>query len=162
MGGDAHLFRVAEFLEDVVVILASDAFWKADDRLDVRLERTFQQLVDLAVVVVVVADAEHALDVVPDGAPEARRIHVLDRTHRVVRQVVRQPELVIDQVAHVVVQPVDERKRVVVPRIVLQRSKNRHSNIWPTAKNRGRPKWQHTWTRKVGMSEVSPLRAKSW
>jgi len=152
---------VAEFLEDVVVVLASDAFWKADDRLDVRLERTFQQLVHLAVVVVVVADAKHALDVVPDGASKARCIHVLHRAHRVVRQVVRQPELVIDQVAHVVVQPVDERKRVVVPRIVLQRSKIDISTL-AGSQNHRRPKWQHTWTRKVGMSEVSPLRAKSW
>ena len=56
----ANLFRVAELFENGVVVARRDALGEADDRLDVGLERPFQQLVDLAVVVVVVPDAEHA------------------------------------------------------------------------------------------------------
>lgn len=108
-----------QLLEDAVVVGPGDALRVADDHLDVGLERALEHLVHLAVVVVVVPDAEHALDVVPDGGAEARRVHVPLRAHEVVRERVHEPELLVEQVADVVVQPVEQRERVVVPRVVL-------------------------------------------
>ena len=54
------------------------------------------------------ADAEHALDVVPNGRAEAGRVNVLLRAHKIVRQLVHETELVVQQVANVIVQTVDE------------------------------------------------------
>lgn len=60
-----------ELLEDVVVIGSGDSFGKADGRLDVGLQGSFQHLIHLAVVVVIVTDAKHALNVIPNGRAEA-------------------------------------------------------------------------------------------
>lgn len=108
-----------QFFENVVVVGASDALRETDGHFDVGFQRPFQHLIDFAVIVVVVTDAEHALDVIPDGRAEARRVHVPFRAHEVVGQLVHQPEFVVQQVADVVVQPVDEREGVIVPRIIL-------------------------------------------
>ena len=110
---------MVKLFEDVVVVGRSDPLRKADRHLDVRLQGALQHLVHLAVVVIVVPDAHEALDVVPDGRAEPRRVHVLLAAQRVVRQLVHEPELVVQQVAHVAVQPADERVGVVVPRVVL-------------------------------------------
>ena len=53
-----------------VVVLLADALGETRDDLDVVLEWAFQQLVHLAVVVVVVADPKQAVDVVPYGTAE--------------------------------------------------------------------------------------------
>ena len=73
-------------------------------------------------------DAEHALDVIPNGPPESGRVDVFFRAHRVVGEVVGEPEFVVHQVSDVVVEAVDEREGVVVPRIVLhaERGDRRH------------------------------------
>ena len=116
---DGYLLWIAELLENRVVIVTSETIGETDGRFDVGLESALQQLVHLAVVIVVVADTKHALDVIPNGPPEAGRVHVPLGAHRVVRQVVRQPEFLVDQIAHVAVQSVDQRVGVVIPRIVL-------------------------------------------
>ena len=59
-----------------VVVLLADAFREARYDLDVVLQRALQQLVNLAVVVVVVSDPEQTVDVVPYGAAEGRRVDV--------------------------------------------------------------------------------------
>lgn len=122
-----YLLRVPELLEDGVIIVAAETIGKADGSFDVGLEGAFQQLVHLTVVIVIMPDAEHALDVVPDGAPEARCINVLLRAHGVVRQVIGQPEFLVDQVTHVAVQSVDQRVGVVIPRIILHPERRYHA-----------------------------------
>lgn len=116
---------MVQFLENVIVISTSEALGEADGRFNVGLQGTFQHLIDFAVVVIVVPDAEHALNVIPNGCTEARRIDILLRAHKIVCQLVHQTELVVQQVAHVIVQAVDERKGVIVPRVVLH-SKRRN------------------------------------
>jgi hypothetical protein len=101
----AHLFAVLELPENPVVVLFCDAFRITTGALDERLQRPLQEMVDLAVVVVVVADPQQALDVIPDGPAKPRRVHVRATAHRVVRQVLCGLELVVQQIPHVVVQP---------------------------------------------------------
>ena len=69
------------------------------------------------------------MDVVPDGAAEARRVDVGARAHGVVRHVVGGAELFVDQVADVVVEPVDQREGVVVPRVVLDAERGDHGRL---------------------------------
>jgi hypothetical protein len=114
-----NLFAVLELPENPVVVLFRDAFRITTGALDERLQRPLQEMVDLAVVVVVVADPQQALDVIPDGPAKPRRVHVRATAHRVVRQVLCGLELVVQQIPHVVVQPIDQRVSVVVPRVVL-------------------------------------------
>ena len=64
-----------------VVVLASDSFWVAHRRLDVRLQVSFEQLVHFAVVVLVMADAEKGMDVIPDGKTKRRRVDIGVVTH---------------------------------------------------------------------------------
>ena len=108
-----------ELPHDAVVVALGDALRIADGALDEGLEAALEQLIDLVVIVIVVPDAEHALYVVPDGATEARRVDLVVRAHGVVRQVVGRLELVVEEVANVVVQPVHQRVTMIVPRVVL-------------------------------------------
>ena len=64
-----------------------------------------QQLVDFVVVVVVVPDAPHCLDVVPAGAAEERGVDAGVSAHRAVRQVVDRAELVVQTLRRVLVKP---------------------------------------------------------
>ena len=99
-----HLLAVLQLDQHAVVVRLGYPLREAARRLDEHLERPVQQLVHLAVVVVVVADAVDALDVVPDGAPKLGRVDVGAAGDRVVRQVVRRPELFVQVEADVVVQ----------------------------------------------------------
>ena len=60
---------------DTLIVLLRDALWVAGDCFDVCLEVPLQHLVDLGVVIVVVSDAVHAVDVVPYCLAECRRVH---------------------------------------------------------------------------------------
>jgi len=62
-------------------------------------------LVHFAIVVVVVANAVDALDVVPNGPPELGRVHILDAAHGAVGEIVGRPKLGVQEDAHIVVQP---------------------------------------------------------
>lgn len=86
-------------------------------RVGQRFERNY--LIYFAVVVVVVANAVDALNVVPNGAAELGCVDVRLVGQRAVRQVVRRPELPIEQMADVVVQLVHQRESVVVPGVIL-------------------------------------------
>lgn len=97
-----------ELFEHTVVIGASDSFGEAHRHFDVGLKRTFQHLVDFAVIVIIVADAEHALNVIPNGRAESRSIHIPLGAHKIVRQLVHESELVIQQISDVIVQAIDE------------------------------------------------------
>lgn len=97
-----------ELPHDAVVIPLGDALGIADGALDEGLEASLEQLIDLVVIVVVVPDAEHALYVVPYGSPEARRVDLVVRAHCVVGKIVGRLELVVEKIADVVVEPVDE------------------------------------------------------
>uniref|UniRef100_A0A0K8R7J8 Putative p53 regulated pa26 nuclear protein sestrin n=1 Tax=Ixodes ricinus TaxID=34613 RepID=A0A0K8R7J8_IXORI len=116
---DVHLFGVLELPHDVVVVLLGHAVWVTADGLDVLLEVPVQELVDLPVVIVVVPDAVDALDVVPHRPTEHGRVHVRLATHGVVGQVVGDLELLVEQLSHIVVEPVDQGVAVVFPRVVL-------------------------------------------
>lgn len=64
-------------------------------------------------------DAEHAVDVVPDGPAQHAGVHVLVRRHGVVGQVVGHLELVVQHLTDVGVQPVDQGEAVILPTVVL-------------------------------------------
>ena len=57
-----------EFPHDPVVVFLGEPLGVARHGFDVGLQVALQQLVHLAVVVVVVANAVHAVDVIPDGS----------------------------------------------------------------------------------------------
>ena len=78
-----------------------------------------QQLIDLVIVVVVVSDSPHALDVVPAGASEQGRVNTGVAPHRAVGQVVDRPELVIQTLRRVLVKPRDGGVSLLVPGEVL-------------------------------------------
>lgn len=108
-----------ELPHDTIVVLFGDAFRITDGALDEGFEAALEQLVHLVVIVIVVSNAEHALYVVPYGTSEARRVDLVVRTHGVVRQVVRGLELLVEEIADVVVQTIRQRITVNVPRVVL-------------------------------------------
>ena len=72
-----------ELAHEAVVVPFRDPFRIARSRLDIRLKISFQQLVDRNVIVVVVANAEHAVDVVVDCSAERRGVHVRCVAHSV-------------------------------------------------------------------------------
>ena len=78
-----------------------------------------QQLVDFVVVVVVVPDAPHCLDVVPAGAAEQRGVDAGVSAHRAVRQVVDRPELVVQALRRVLVKPDQYCKLLQIPHFVF-------------------------------------------
>lgn len=108
-----------ELLHDAIVVPLGDALRIANGALDEGLEAALEQLVHLVVIVIVVSDAEHALYVVPYRSSEARRVDLTVHTHGVVRQVVRDLELVVEKIADVVVQTVHQGVAVIVPGVVL-------------------------------------------
>lgn len=76
-----------------IVNLLRDTFRITTSGLNEALERLFHQSVDLAVVVVVVTDAQQCLNVVPNSASEPGRVHIGPPAHRVVGQIVGRFEL---------------------------------------------------------------------
>ena len=78
-----------------------------------------EQLIDLVIVVVIVSDAPQTLDVVPAGPPEQRRVNTGVTAHRPVRQVVDGPELVVQTLGGVLVEPGDGGVALLVPGEVL-------------------------------------------
>lgn len=108
-----------ELPHNAIVVLFGDALWVADGTLDEGLEAALEQLVDLIVVVVVVPYPEHALNVVPNGPTESGRVDFVVRTHGVIGEVVGRLELLVQEVANVVVEPVYQRVAMVIPGVVL-------------------------------------------
>ena len=92
----------------------------------------WQELVDSGIVVVVVPNPEEALDVELDGHPVLGRINALDLSNAHVSQVLDDPELVVQQLAHLqVVQLLNRREGLVIPIEILDLSrgnslKNQH------------------------------------
>lgn len=82
-------------------------------------EGTLAHLIDFAVVVIIVPDAKHALDIVPNGSPKFGRVHICAASHRKVRQIVYGTEFVVQQITDIVVQSIYQRVAVIVPRVVL-------------------------------------------
>ena len=78
-----------------------------------------QKLVDLVIVVVVVSDSPHTLDVVPVGSPEHGRVNTGVWAHRAVGQVVDCPELVVQALRRVLVKSRDGGVSLLVPGEVL-------------------------------------------
>ena len=78
-----------------------------------------QKLVDLVIVVVVVSDSPHTLDVVPAGSPEQARVNTGVTPHGAVGQVVDCPELVVQALRRVLVKSRDGRVSLLVPGEVL-------------------------------------------
>ncbi len=75
---DVHLLGVGELAHDALVVTLADALGRHAHQTNVLAQRGLEQTLDLGVVVVVVLDAEQRLDVVPDGAAEQARVHVLE------------------------------------------------------------------------------------
>lgn len=65
-----NLLGVLEFTHEAVIVFTRNALWVARHSLYIRLESSFQQLVHLAVIIVIMADAKHAVDVVPNRMAE--------------------------------------------------------------------------------------------
>ena len=84
-----------KLLENTVVILPRNSLRKADRHLDVSLQGSLQNLVHFTVIVVVVTDAKHALNVIPNSRPEPGRINVFLAAKSVVRQLIHEPEFVV-------------------------------------------------------------------
>ena len=84
-----------KLFENTVVILPRNSFRKADRHLDVSLQGSLQNLVHFSVIIVVVTDAKHALNVIPNGRPEPGRINVFLAAKSVVRQLIHEPEFVV-------------------------------------------------------------------
>lgn len=108
-----------KFPHDTIIIPLRDALRITNGALDEGLQTSFKQLIDLIVIVIVVPYAEHALYVVPDCPSEAGRVDLVVRAHRVVRQIIRGLELVIEQIANVVVKTIHQGVAVIVPGAVL-------------------------------------------
>lgn len=108
-----------ELSHDTIVIPLGHALWITNGALDESFEAALEQLVHLVVIVIVMPDAEHALYVVPYCPSEARRVDLAVRTHGVVRQIVRGLELVVEQIADVVVQAIHQGVAVIVPGVIL-------------------------------------------
>lgn len=66
-----YLFAVFELPEYSVVVLLGDALWVTAGAFDEGLETAFEELIHFPVIVVIVADAEHALDVIPYRASKS-------------------------------------------------------------------------------------------
>lgn len=64
-------------------------------------------------------DAEDAVHVIPDGAAQHGGVDPAVHGDGVVGQVVNHLELLVQQLPHVGVQPVDEGEAVVLPGVVL-------------------------------------------
>lgn len=114
-----YLFTMFELPHDAIVIPLGDALRITNSALDEGLQASFEQLIDLVVIIIVVPYAEHTLYVVPDRSSEARRVDLVVRAHRVVRQIICGLELVIEEIADVVVETVHQGVAVVVPGAVL-------------------------------------------
>jgi len=114
-----YLLAMLKFPHYTLVIPLGDALRITNGALDEGLEAALEQLIHFVVIVVVVPDAEHALYVVPNRPSEARRIHLAVRAHGVIRQIVRSLKLVVQEIANIAVQTIDQRVTVIVPRIIL-------------------------------------------
>lgn len=60
------------------------------------------------------------MDVVPDGSAQHAGVHVLMCGHGVVCEVVGHLKLLVQHLAHIRIQPVDQREAVVLPAVVLR------------------------------------------
>lgn len=108
-----------EFPHDTIVIPFRYAFRIANSALDEGLQASFEQLIDLVVIVIIVSYTEHTLYVVPDRPSETRRVDLVVCAHSIVCQIVRVLEFVVEEVAHIVVQTVHQGVTVIVPGAVL-------------------------------------------
>ena len=108
-----------ELSHHAIVVPFRHTFRIANGALDKRLQATLEQLVHLVVIVIVVPDAEHTLNVVPDRSSETGRVHLAVRAHCVVGEVVGCLELIVEEIADVVVEAVHQRVAVIVPGVVL-------------------------------------------
>lgn len=72
-----------ELPHDVIVILLGSFFRITTNGLDKAFQVPFQQLVNLAIVVVVMSDTIHAVDVIPNRPSEHGRVDVIPIGHAV-------------------------------------------------------------------------------
>lgn len=70
-------------------------------------------------------DAEHAVDVVPDGPAQHTGVHILVCCHGVVGQIVGHLELLVQHLTNIRVQSVDQREAVILPAVVLEKRQRR-------------------------------------
>lgn len=108
-----------ELPHDAIIIFFSDTFRIANGALDECFETTFEQLIHLIVIVIVMPDAEHTLYVIPDRPSEARRVNFIVRAHGVVRQIVCDLEFIIEEITDVVVKTIHQGITMIVPRVIL-------------------------------------------
>lgn len=87
--------------------------------LYIDLKATVQKLVYFPIIIVIIPDAEHAVDVVPDGPAQHAGVHIFVCGHGVVCQVVGDLKLLIQHLTNIRVEPVYQRVAVVLPAVVL-------------------------------------------
>lgn len=103
-----NLLAVLEFPHHAIVIPFGHAFRVTNGALDERLQAALEELVNLVVIVIVVPDTEHALNVIPDRPSETGRVHLAVRAHRVIGEIVRRFEFVVEQITDVVVETIHQ------------------------------------------------------
>lgn len=124
-----NLFGMLEGAHNSLILLLGDAFRVAGHRLDVGLKVALEHLVHLGVVVVIVPDAVHTVNVVPDGLSECSCVNLTIVPHSVISEVEGGVEAVLQQIANVAVQPVGQGKALVLPGIILN-SEGRDLQPW--------------------------------
>jgi len=114
------LLAMLQFPHGVPVVLLDKLIGEANCSFNEFLQRSGQQFIDFLVIIVVVANAEEDVDVVPNGPTEHEGVNARMGRQRVVSQVLGDAELVVQQVgAFCVVKPIQHREPVLLPRVVL-------------------------------------------
>lgn len=83
-------------------------------------------LIYFAIIVVVVSNAVDALNIIPNGAAKFRCVDIRFIGHREISQIVCSPEFQIQQMADIVVQAIDQREAMIIPRVILHTKRAWH------------------------------------
>ena len=78
-----------------------------------------EKIIDLSIIIIIMPDAPQALDVVPAGPPEQGGVYTGVPAHGPVGQVVDCPELVVQQLRHVIVKLRQHGVALLIPVKVL-------------------------------------------
>lgn len=108
-----------ELSHNTIIISLCYAFWITNCALDESFKATFEQLIHLIVIIIIMPYAKHTLNIIPNGAPEARCIDLTVCTHRIICEVVGRLKFIVEKIANVMVQSIYEGITVIIPRVIL-------------------------------------------
>lgn len=78
-----YLLRMQKFPHDALNVFLCCSFWVTCDRFNVGLQISLQQLVDFAIVVVIMTYTIHTVDVIPNSPTERCCVHICVMAHPV-------------------------------------------------------------------------------